>query len=153
MALSIEQSMLRFAAMQDDGGSGRDVIWKHCIDALRRNDIIAWIFGYGPNSTFKVVKHTSAHNDFLTILLEQGIIGVTFYSVFVFRIIRNTWRLFLRNGYGVTSLFCICVIVLFMGMFSNLIPLATYFAFLSFVYGVILSENKQIGNQYNSIAA
>ncbi len=144
MAGSLEQSVMRFEAMQNDGGSGRTLVWKHCIDALSRNDLVAWVIGHGHNSTMSVATHTSAHNDFLTILIEQGIFGLLFYLAFVIKLFRTTWMIFKCGGYGALSLLCICVIVLFMGMLSNLVPLATYFAFVTFAYGIIISENKRM---------
>lgn len=144
MAGSLEQSVMRFEAMQDDGGSGRTLVWKHSIDALSRNDLVSWVIGHGHNSTMRVARHTSAHNDFLTILIEQGIVGLLFYLTFVIKLFKTTWQVFKRGGYGVLSLLCICVIVLFMGMLSNLVPLATYFAFITFAYGIIISENKRM---------
>lgn len=147
MSLSIEQGLLRFEAIQDDGGSGRDFLWRDCINALSRNDIVDWIIGHGYAGTMKVAKHTSAHNDLLTILIEQGLIGAVFYLVFIFRLIRDAWRLIKNKSYGMTSMLCMCVIVIFMGLFSNLVPLATYFSYITLAYGIIMSENKCIAHQ------
>lgn len=134
---SIERSISRFENISEDKGSGRDRLWEDMFSALSRNDAIDWIFGHGPNSTMAVAHHTSGHNDVLTLLLEQGIVGTTFYLIFIFRLFVLTIRLYTQKSQYKIAASCILVIVSLMGALSNLVPLATYFAFLTFSLGII----------------
>lgn len=134
---SIERSISRFENISEDKGSGRDRLWEDMLTVLSRNDLIDWIFGYGPNSTMAVAHHTSGHNDVLTLLLEQGILGTALYLIFIFRLFKLTINLYRKKSeYKIVS-GSILIIVLLMGGFSNLVPLATYFAFLTFALGII----------------
>ena len=89
----------------------------------------------------RVAQHTSGHNDALTLMLEQGLIGVIFYCIFLIRLLKFSYMLNKHNSKDSIIANSICIIVLCMGMFSNLVPIATYFTFLTFAIGILEGRN------------
>lgn len=82
----------RFLSISDDGGSGRTIIWGDIITALASTDLIHFTIGHGylsvgPNN---VSGGLSAHNDFLEIFYDFGLINVLLYCTFVLLLIFYT---------------------------------------------------------------
>lgn len=138
---SLDRSFDRMEQLSDDGGSNRDILWQDIIKAISHRDFIDNIFGSGPNSTMRVAHHTSGHNDALTLMLEQGLIGIIFYCIFLFRLLKFTYKLHKYYSKDAIIADSICIIVLCMGMFSNLVPIATYFTFLTFALGILEGQD------------
>lgn len=118
--------------------SGRDIsvntrsqIWKACFEMLRGH----WLFGYGTgvgnvrnmlHENYRI-RQPHAHNLFLQILLEQGVIGLALFGAILILFLRNLYRLAKKGdigrGIAVTLLgslagFCACGMTdyLFYGM-------------------------------------
>lgn len=138
---SLDRSFDRMEQLSDDGGSDRDILWQDIIKAISQRDFIDNILGSGPNSTMRVAQHTSGHNDALTLMLEQGLIGVIFYCIFLIRLLKFSYMLNKHNSKDSIIANSICIIVLCMGMFSNLVPIATYFTFLTFALGILEGQD------------
>ncbi|MCL2018900.1 MAG: O-antigen ligase family protein [Oscillospiraceae bacterium] len=78
-------------SFQDDFGSGRIGIWKNGLEAFTENPVI----GSGPDTFWEVYpareeqleatreKMDKAHNEYLQILVCQGILGLLFYLTFL----------------------------------------------------------------------
>lgn len=80
----------------DEGGSGRDIIYKKIFSAWCNSEsIFQLLFGYGfASSTSLNTNHVLAHNDWLELLSNLGILGVVVYLSLFF----STYKLFrLRN--------------------------------------------------------
>lgn len=64
---------------------GRGVVWKDVVQLLSENEYFQWMFGLG-------YPPFEAHNDFLRILLVNGILGLIFYLLFfvyVYRFVKK----------------------------------------------------------------
>ena len=123
-------------------GSGRGDIYYKIISILKSSNIIKLVFGYGVDAT---VKYTgfSAHNDFLEILFNYGIVGLTLYMCFWNRLIKKLKWLFINKSiYSVPFLISI-VIFFYMSMFSSIIFVPTYFIFLTIFWGSIFSITRR----------
>ncbi|MBQ8047000.1 MAG: O-antigen ligase family protein [Prevotella sp.] len=75
----------RFENIGNDNGSGRTVVWAITAKMIEDSDLSSLLFGHGYNA---VVQNSpinlSAHNDFLEITYDYGIIGITLYlSAFI----------------------------------------------------------------------
>lgn len=74
----------RFESIQEDEGSGRTVVWAKAIQLIENSDFDKFIVGHGFN---RVVVDSqaglSAHDDFLEIIYDYGLIGFILY-VFAF---------------------------------------------------------------------
>lgn len=74
----------RMNLIADDEGSGRLEIFSLTWKMIINSDFVSLVFGHGWNAV--VSKHEmglSAHNDFLEIIYDFGIIGLVFYIMFV----------------------------------------------------------------------
>lgn len=80
----------RIQATKDNDSSGRDILfsffWNHFINA----DSIHFLFGYGANGSTKIF-YNGAHNDWLEIATNQGLLGVIIYFIY-WRGFYKTWR-------------------------------------------------------------
>ena len=83
----------RLSDRDDETGSGRLDIWNSLIQRLSMQDFEFWIFGNGHMSTTKYSwENLTAHNDFLEIVYNYGIINFIFYVLFFLSTIGYTIR-------------------------------------------------------------
>ena len=142
----------RMEMMSSDEGSGRlpiyEIVWKS-ITNLNYGDIIIGK-GFG---TITQIGFTNAHNDFLQILYEYGIIGVLLYFLLIYHILKQLQmtKKHLENGQSVvlaegTSF----IIFIVLGLVSNLVVSYTFFVFLCCFWGFI--EGRYITVNQKEIA-
>ena len=117
--------------------SGRLAMYSQKIEQLRHNSIISWFIGNGFNSDLITSKiwwweAKGAHNDFITILVERGVMGMILF----FMIMRNLY-IALTVGAKDSILIKMMLVSLFISSaFSNGIivrPVAAYVFFLALV--------------------
>ena len=115
----------RLSDRDDETGSGRLDIWNSLIQRLSIQDFEFWIFGNGHLSTTKYSwENLTAHNDFLEIIYNYGIINLVFYVFFFVSTILYTIRAIRqKNKYA-----------------PALAAILTIFAVLSVVSIIILSH-------------
>lgn len=70
----------RFESTMEGNSSGRDRIAKNLIEIYSSSDIRHLLFGFGADETLSYGLY--AHNDWLEILFNQGIIGFVLYFLF-----------------------------------------------------------------------
>lgn len=75
-------------------GSGRGLIWRVVFTSMGRATPIEWILGHGVGSVPAVVhKHTGlplgAHNSYIEVLHDSGLIGLTLYILFALRLLKD----------------------------------------------------------------
>lgn len=74
--------LLRYEDTMDGYSSHRDVFIKIILDYIDKNfSVKSFLFGFGAQKTLSV-NISFAHNDWVAILLEQGVIGVLAYLLF-----------------------------------------------------------------------
>ena len=80
----------RILNIQEDGGSGRDQVWATTWNMIKASDLQQLLFGHGYNAVLKCSPlELSAHNDFLEMLFNYGIIGLVPYLVLHFQLIKQ----------------------------------------------------------------
>lgn len=88
----------RFENVGQDGGSNRDRVYSKTIDMIASQDGIGWFVGNGYNAVLvDSTIHYSAHNDYLEILYDYGIIGLLMYVFFTLSFFRLALRLTLKK--------------------------------------------------------
>lgn len=128
----------RLQNMQEDKGSGRLHIYDQVLERLSLNQAEEWIFGHGTNSVIQnIAMHKSAHNDFLEVLFDYGIIGLAIYLCLHALLISRLWRLYRNGSQYFVSYLASYIIFLFMSMISHLIIYSTYFIFLAAYWGAL----------------
>ena len=137
---------------REDGGSNRDLILNTVIEKYRNTTFSKKIFGVGYNGvrySYDVVSSgtaVSAHNDFLEILCDYGLVGLFLYIVIIFRIIKNF--IYLKKIESVYAPAYAAAIMIFfiLSMFSHLILYTSYFMNLLIFF--VMMESVVYNNTY-----
>ena len=134
----------RFDTVAEDQGSGRLEIFNNVIEKIEHRPFEDKLMGTGFNSVIQNYSF-SAHNDFLEMLYDYGIIGFLLYVLFVIQIIKTVFRSHvLGNNYFQANIASF-VIFLIMSMVSHLWLYPTFFAYLIVLWAI---TNGQI-DKYN----
>ena len=133
----------RMGSILEDGGSGRSLIYKSVINEIKKFTIFEWLLGRGYNGVFITTNlGTSAHNDFLEILFDYGIIALLLYSSLIIRICNITAKMFKKN-YHLACISVVAIILfMFMSTFSHLIIYPTYILYFIVFWSVMQYENN-----------
>lgn len=124
----------------DGNMSGRDNIYSQMLDIFVNSDIPAMLFGHGADSTIYFTTML-AHNDWLELLINQGIIGVMIYLVY-FVSIYKTWQLYHKDrtiGLCISGLF----IVLFLKTLFSM-SYTGYTLFICMAYGYCMGYINEL---------
>jgi len=138
----------RFENIGNDNGSGRLVVWEMTIKMISRLDFGALIVGEGYNSV--VVNspvNLSAHNDFLEIIYDYGLIGLALYVCAFLSVCYYTIKMIAAKSVYAPSMAMLMAIYLIQSMLSHII--IYYWAslfMLSFAY-LIGNYQRDAGNR------
>lgn len=89
--------MERFAGMEDDGGSDRTIVWSVVANMINNSDFFSLVFGHGYNAVAQDASvGVSAHNDFLEITYDYGLMGGVLY-LFAFLSLIGDVFLYIKN--------------------------------------------------------
>lgn len=149
----------RFKLIENDKGSGRDEIYKNVWKLYENRSFEYKLIGSGPNTVVRdnffksstgEIENLSAHNDFLEILYDFGIIGLLFYLNFIARILQ---RLFYIKGIDdnlFQANFAAFIIFFVMSMVSHLVIYPNYFIYLVIIWAISegLIKRNEIKNSY-----
>ena len=81
----------RIEAMLEGDTSDRDMIFNKAISQFsNEGNIIIMLFGNGADSTLRILGNY-AHNDWLEIMLNNGLVGLTLYFLYYYKLFRQ-WR-------------------------------------------------------------
>lgn len=141
---------LRMRMLETDGGSGRSVIWGYVSDGIKKSKTMHLIFGHGINGVKNLVG-THAHNDFLEIIYNYGIIALGLYVSFFFLQIKNAVRM-IKEGYSHSAEFIASLFVsLCIAVFSYYVIDATYVICGCFTQVIFLADwrNSRLQSQNN----
>ena len=128
----------RLFGLSEDGGSGRDVIWKQTWDAIASSDVLHLIFGHGKKALADV--RGNAHNDFLQVFYEHGLIAFLSYIAFYLALIVELVRM-VRAKYPRADLFAMSILcALFLAMFSFYVIAPTYVVCGMLCFGFFLAD-------------
>lgn len=81
----------RIQQTESGDSSGRDILYSTFFNHfIKESNIMRFMFGYGANGTLKI-SFNYAHNDWLEIAINQGVIGLLIY-LFYWICLFRTWR-------------------------------------------------------------
>ena len=115
LALIIE----RFNNISEDGGSGRDTVFEKVFTFILNSSETELFFGHGYNTVVETSIGYSAHNDFLEVTYDYGLIGLIIYlSIYIslFSKIKHIKSQNYRSAY-----ICSLIIFLINSTFSHMI--------------------------------
>lgn len=126
----------RLENIQNDEGSGRISIWKDIIEIQKESNLFEWIFGHGH---FTVIDyyHYSAHNDFIEVLFNYGLIAFILYVLLYFILFKRFIHFRKKNNSIYISYGASLIIFITLSIVSHLIVYHTYFIYLAFYWGAI----------------
>ena len=139
---SVFRDFLRLADLQEVTGSGRDMLWIEAIDLFHGSGFLIKILGHGGGAawTLNYSKDSfkAVHNDYITILIDYGLLGLVFFVAF------NLFLLFkaARSGFDFLPFYPI-FLVIFM-MTNDVSNGAPYAASLSICFVLSRLKNNQI---------
>ena len=126
----------RMGGIVEDEGSGRIDIYKITLAGISQGNALDLLVGHGCNSILDL-NIPNAHNDLLQMMYEYGIVGVIFYVVLLVDRFRQIARFRkMENGMYMAYLSSF-YIFFFLGIFSNLVPLMSYFVFSTLLWGFL----------------
>ena len=135
----------RMSDMVSGGGSGRFDIWKGTIAALASQPSY-WLFGHG----YLATENTAfgwAHNDFIEILYDFGLLGLALYLMFIGKIIK-TFIEMKKLRYMHLDAFAVSLVWFAWGtMFSMLVIKPFWFLSLAFFWGMTIADFENTKRQ------
>lgn len=142
--------MDRFADVEESGGSGRMDLWELTIDAFNNSNISNQLFGHGYRAVSYLADATGAHNDFLEILYDYGVIGLVFYLFIHLFMIMKMIRLRKQKN-NLFFPFAVMYIIFFvMSMVSILIVQQRYLVYMAVFWGMLEGCNYQYEIKYDN---
>lgn len=126
----------------ESGGSGRLSVWKETWELFLDHPV----FGVGFRAHEKLLKiGTSAHNGYLAMLAEIGIVGFLAVIYLIVSGILGLWMILRKERemvYAYSILFSLCLSYLFLAMFERFLINMGNPTSLLFVIGVLMSSPK-----------
>lgn len=122
--------------------------WKN----FNSKDIFQKLLGSGHRSTAidRGILSQTAHNDYLEVLYDYGIIGLLLYLYFTLLIVKRLIKLSKTGGRYFHAYFSAFVLFLVMSMVSHLIIYPTYFAFIVVLWALTEAQSvKTHKTKYN----
>lgn len=140
----------RFQSIEADQGSGRVEIWNWIFDSYGQNgSLFSTILGHGWNAVYRDSGIRSAHNDFLEILYDFGVIAVFIYITFYIKLIKYSFLLIKRKSEYAAPLGAFVVLMLTNSMVSHIITYPKYMILFTLVLGYIIPSSL-IHNKINN---
>lgn len=132
----------RLQNLREDGGSGRDVRWNTIWEAIKNSSLLQIIKGHGMRSIVNDIGG-NAHNDFLQIWYEYGIVALLLYILFFLQLLFTAYKMY-RMKYPYTVQFiCSLIITLFIAGVSFYVIDNTYITTGCMVQGVLMADFKK----------
>lgn len=130
----------RVDMLENDGGSGRDILWNLALNGISNSSIIELLVGHGYNSIGNILRGHDAHNDFLQIAYDYGIFASFMYIVFYLTSIIELKKMY-SVKYQFAPYYALCIISsLFLSFFSFFIIEPRFVGCSAFVWSIILED-------------
>jgi hypothetical protein len=129
----------RMEGTVEGGGSGRVGRYLGYLSLMSSQSAQNWLVGYGYNATH-YTQYDWAHNDIIEVLFDFGLVGLTFYLLFVSQLIRIFFEM-KKYKYRHLDAFAVSLVIFFWGtMFSMLITLPYWFLNIAFFWGWVIAD-------------
>lgn len=137
----------RFDLIKEDGGSGRDGIYEDVYNRYISSSIEKQILGHGFDGVRRdssYIVPVSAHNDFLEVLYDFGLIGFLLYVLIHFSLIKWTIHLFRARSRLAFPVLISYVCFLVMSIVSHLVLYPTCFGLLVAFWAYAECKDKEL---------
>lgn len=141
----------RLAAMDEDQGSGRLDIFSAVFSAISNNSFFEHLFGHGVYKQYATQEDLSAHNDFIEMYWNYGLIGFVVYISLIIKLFKmdkiyNRYKLDTRPVY-----FASILQFVLMSLFTNMIFVPSYIASFALFWSYYNSHASKELNELNKI--
>lgn len=134
--------------IKSDEGSGRIDIWMKVIESIKNTEINKLIFGNGFNAVYyNLGMNLSAHNDFLEIIYDYGILGIFLYILMLGQLSKRGFQLLKEKNYLAPSFLASIVFILVFSISSHAVIYPTYFLVFCLFWGYCISINNKEGRK------
>jgi len=142
---SSELAQTRMTKTQEGDSSNRDIIYAYYWNYFLSSPIDTKIIGNGFSGTSFIWTGSSAHNDWLEILIDEGLIGIFFYVLVIISMIRLLIRRTIPDDYKpiIAMIVAIVLVKSFFSMMVFSLPTAILFALLGYML-----NSQTIDNEY-----
>ena len=143
----------RFEQLQEGNSSGRDVIYAESWQLWSQSgNLQNFVFGYGTDGTVhNLSMHKRAHNDWLEILVDYGLIGAISYMIIFIVLATYIWQNRKNKDY-LPLLISIAIIWITKSMYSMGFQ-EEWFAFLLMPLGIAIGnieKEKKVQHEQTS---
>lgn len=129
----------RLEKLNSDGGSGRSFRWNLIWNAFYyESNPFQFLFGHGSGSCISLVGH--AHNDFIEILYDYGLVLFLLYVAFYIFLIKDAIVMKIKGYPYVREFTSTIVVMLFLAMFSFFAIDCMYIISTSFCLGIFYAD-------------
>ena len=133
----------RMAMIEETGGSGRENIYKNVINLIGTEHFGYFLFGHGWCGTERdTFSHLTAHNDFLEVLYDFGIIAFVLYILMIVELFRLTRLLINIKSEYAPAMGASLAIFFVNSMVSHIIIYCQYLLIFAMFWGFISGTNK-----------
>ena len=117
----------------------RMYLYKDTWEKFNSKDLILQVIGSGHRSTSidRGELSKTAHNDFLEVLYNYGILGLILYLYFILQILKRLKYLYKVGGKYFHAYLTTFIVFFVMSMISHLIIYSTYFAYLVILWALV----------------
>ncbi len=130
----------------DSAGSSRMLMWSEVFEGLKESDIFSLAFGNGFQSTNDFLNNvfirSHAHNDFLQVIFDLGILGLLLYINIIYQCCMLVYRLYRKNSSLVPQLVMVLMIFIVRSFFSGCMTRPEMLWFALFIAYASVVENK-----------
>lgn len=135
---------VRLQSMEDDGGSGRmdiyQVVWSH----IKQSSFFELLFGHGWNAVRQNCGiNASAHNDFLEVLYDFGIVVFLLYLAFFIEFFKVAFRMIKKHSFYAAPVCCSLAMLFISSMVSHIVIYPQYAIILGLFLGLISNRINQ----------
>lgn len=134
----------RIENLADDEGSGRMDIYRHTLVMIADANIFNFFLGHGWNRVVgDSALHLSAHNDFLEVMYDFGLIGLILYVSLYFFLIRKGVRLIKTKSQYASAMLVSIALFFVNSLFSHIIIYPAYFCSFTMCWGYIFGMERK----------
>lgn len=141
---------LEVAHIAEDGGSNRLFIYGQLWSAQKKSDLLHWGIGSGYNSVLLsrictdgvLGGNVSAHNDFLEVLYDYGIVGLVSYVSFFVCIIGKAIKMLKDKYKYIVPFMASILMVLTISLTSHLVIYLNYYAVIFAFWALCLADYR-----------
>lgn len=134
------------STISEDGGNGRMDIYKSVIANLYNADIFQLLLGHGGLNSVANDIGISAHNDFLEVFYDFGLVGFSLYLSMILMIIKYSIETYRQRSSITAGIFASLTIFLILSMVSHIMFILKYGLLIFSFWG--LSLNLQSRHYY-----